>query len=543
MIKAEEVCRLFEQVKQSRSRFEPVWDEIRAYAMSTSKPIYGETYDPDNKDRRNYDSTAEIALRNLVSVLMSSITNPSTRWVQLESTDEEMNRNYDAKAYFEEVEKILTKAIENSNAYPKIHEFYKSLGGYGTGGIFIDGGESASSPLNFRTIHISELYIAEDHTGKVDTVFRYIKMSVRDILKKFKPAAMTDSLFSKLEANPYEEIKIIHGVFPRSDFEYTTDGKRKMNKTNLPFVDVWIYEDEKHVLEEGGFRSFPYAIARWDKESSEAYGTSPVMEALADIRTLNRQDKATLQLAEKLNNPPKAVMGNDKKQVIMKPGAVNFFNEDTKIVDLVTGANYPITYQSVQDRKKAVMDALYVNQLQNISQISEKEMTAQEVQARQMENLRILGPVFSRIQTEFLSPFIKRCITKLYEDGYLPPVPKSLNVSKVSLRFVNPLVRAQKQDESQAIQFATTTAMQWAQVKPEIMDNLDLDKAYRYLVENTSIPLDILIADYQVEEIRAARAQQQQQQEQQRLSETVWLRHRLREQEQQSELQKKIADW
>ena len=53
MIKAEEVCRLFEQVKQSRSRFEPVWDEIRAYAMSTSKPIYGETYDPDNKDRRN----------------------------------------------------------------------------------------------------------------------------------------------------------------------------------------------------------------------------------------------------------------------------------------------------------------------------------------------------------------------------------------------------------------------------------------------------------------------------------------------------------
>jgi hypothetical protein len=84
-----------------------------------------------------------------------------------------------------------------------------------------------------------------------------------------------------------------------------------------------------------------------------------------------------------------------------------------------------------------------------------------------------------------------------------------LNVSKVSLRFVNPLVRAQKQDESQAIQFATTTAMQWAQVKPEIMDNLDLDKAYRYLVENTSIPLDILIADYEVEEIRKARAQEQ----------------------------------
>ena len=41
------------------------------------------------------------------------------------------------------------------------------------------------------------------------------------------------------------------------------------------------------MLDEGGYRTFPYAISRYVTAPGETYGRSPAMLALPSIKTLN----------------------------------------------------------------------------------------------------------------------------------------------------------------------------------------------------------------------------------------------------------------
>jgi hypothetical protein len=510
MINLENVINRHEQLKSNRTYIESTLEDCRKFALPNSLPIMGGTYTPAEKDRDNYDSTAELALRNLTSVLMSSITNPSTKWVQLQSDDDGINKeDYLAKEYFEFLERLVQQSIENSNCYINLQEFYKSLGGFGTAVMFIE--EGKDTLLNFKNIHISQVYLDEDWQGRVDVLSREIKMNARQIVQQFGIDNVSEAVTKAAENDPTEEFKIVHVVLPRTDREMDSKGNFKEFASNLPYASVWYEEETKHLLEEGGYRVFPFVVCRWSKETGQFYGCSPIMEALADIKTLNRMEKSRLQLAEKINNPPKAVHGDEVDKVDLRPGAINYFEEDTKVQDLVTAGSYPVTHRAIEDKRLAVQNALYVHQLQ---MIDNKTMTAREVHARQTENLRILGPVFARIQFELLQPFILRVLDIFVAKGIMPVAPKSLANKEYRIRFINPLTRAQNIEELNAINSVLMSAAELSQIKPEVLDNIDFDKAFRMMAEHNGLPMNILIDDRAVQQARMQRAQQAQMQQQ-----------------------------
>ena len=67
-------------------------------------------------------------------------------------------------------------------------------------------------------------------------------------------------------------------------------------------------------------------------------------------------------------------------------------------------------------------------------------------------------------------------------------------------------------DEVTGIQRAIDGIMQLAQVNPEVLDIVDVDKAGRTIADRLGAPADMLLGDEQVGELRQARQQQQQQQ-------------------------------
>jgi hypothetical protein len=502
----------FDNLKKERSHFDKSWEDCRIYAMPSSLPIYGNSYVPDEKDRKNFDSTAELAARNLASVVMSSITNPSTKWVQIESLDDNVNkRDPEAKMFFEDVEKIITRAYENSNCYIKLYEFYKSLIVYGTAVMFAEECNYQGRDINFRTIHIAELYMAENDKSIIDTVFREVKMTPRQVVQKFGIDNVSDKIKALLDKKSEELVDIVHATFPREDIEYLDTGVPKQAAKNFPYASVWWEQDQMFELEESGFRTFPYVISRWDKEAGQVYGHGPIMEGLSDIKILNAMEKSRIKLAQRLSDPPLAQMGGDSQEIILTPGHTNHFDEEVKVVPLVTGGNYPITDRTFQEKRTAVQDALYVNQLHLID---EREMTAEEVRARQMENLRILGPVGSRINSEALQTLILRSVDVLDAKGKLPPLPASIQPMGYTFRFLNQFSRAQRMDEVRAAQNGLSIGANLREAYPETRHVMDAERSYEYILEQTGVPPTLIndeVKRGQLKQQDAQRAQQAQQ--------------------------------
>src|SRR5690606_7917034 len=64
---------------------------------------------------------------------------------------------------------------------------------------------------------------------------------------------------------------------------------------------------------------------RWATTGEDVYGTSPGMEALPDNRGLQTMQKRSLQILDKLTNPPMmAPTSLQNKTISLLPGAVTF---------------------------------------------------------------------------------------------------------------------------------------------------------------------------------------------------------------------------
>ena len=80
----------------------------------------------------------------------------------------------------------------------------------------------------------------------------------------------------------------------------------------------------------------------------------------------------------------------------------------------------------------------------------------------------------------------------------------------LDIEYVGPLARSQKMDEVTSIQRAVDGIMQLANVNPEVLDLVDVDKAGRTIADRLGAPADILRGDEQVGQLRQSRQQQQQ---------------------------------
>ncbi|NJL73012.1 MAG: hypothetical protein HC888_16430 [Candidatus Competibacteraceae bacterium] len=92
----------------------------------------------------------------------------------------------------------------------------------------------------------------------------------------------------------------------------------------------------------------------------------------------------------------------------------------------------------MEQRRNAVREGFYFSLMQ---MVGSPNMTATEWMGRQEEKLRLLGPNLGRIQSEFLSPLIKRRFGLLQRAEQLPPPPEEIQGSAMRIEYVSPLAR------------------------------------------------------------------------------------------------------
>jgi len=356
--------------------------------------------------------------------------------------------------------------------------------------------------LRFSTRHIKEIYISENDKGFVDTIHREFKMTARAAYQRFGKQ-LSKRILKIAEKNPYDEVKINQCVKPNDNLN-----PYKMDNKSMPFVSIYYDNEDLKIITISGFNEFPFVIPRWLKSSSETYGRSPSMTALPDIKMVNKMAETTIKAAQKMVDPPLLVPDDSFiLPVRTQPGGLNYYRSGTRdrIEPLNIGANTPVGINLEEQRRQAIRQAYFVDQLL-LSQ--DVRMTATEVMERNQESMRLLAPVLARLQSEMLQPLITRAFNILLRKNILPEPPVALQGQTVDIEYVSPLARSQRTGDVQAILRTLEILGPLSQTMP-VMDYLDSDKLVKHITDVLGVPRKILRSDQEVSSIRQEQAEAQ----------------------------------
>ena len=196
---------------------------------------------------------------------------------------------------------------------------------------------------------------------------------------------------------------------------------------------------ENNIVAHGTFETNPYIIFRWSVLSGEQYGRGPVLRALPDIKTANKVVELVLK------NATIAVSGiwqADDDGVInlnninLTPGAIiPKAVGSSGLTPLSSGADFDVSQIILKDLRERIRHALLADRL---GLLSEKEMTATEIMARNSDMMRILGATYGRLLHEFIRPLTDRGLQILSRRGVIAPIV--LN-SDAELKYIAPIAQ------------------------------------------------------------------------------------------------------
>ena len=461
-----------------------------------------------DRKARIVDSTATDAGTILASALQSGMTPANSRWQSLEvfGADDE------GKRWLDEASENLHQEIHNSNFDSIGLEAHLDMVGAGWFVMFIDVDHEVGG-LHFEGWPLAQCYLASSKAGgMVDTVYRVYTINAGQAVEfaNKRGGKISDTVQARLATDPDFQVEMLHYIGPRKD--YVPGGK--MSK-NLLFESCHIETNTQHLVLESGFEEFPCAVPRWSLIPDTPYAVGPMFNVLPDVRELNelkRLDKAASEIAimgmwiaedDGVLNPRTIKVGAHKVIVA---------NSVDSMKPLSTGANWQLADTRIAQLQQGIRKILMADQLQPQGG---PQMTATEIHARVALMRQQLGPLFGRMQAEYLQGLVARTFMLGYRAGVFGQAPQSLAGRNFTIKYISPLAKSQKLEDVSAINQFNAALAPVAAVKPEVMDNIDFDDQTRSLAEGLGIPMTGLRTREDVSALRQARTQQQQAAQQQ----------------------------
>ena len=498
----DEILSRLAEMKNERAKYEDAWSE----AMELCMPYEYNWHDLDAVPSHPKRFTSEPCayFDTLVSGLVGYSISPSIKWFALSLQDEGLLDRYGVKDWLEKVEQTMAAAFIRSNLYKSAAPWIGDGAGIGHGVLFI--GENLSrGTLIFNRINPNELYLDIDEYGTVNTVFREMRMTVRQMADMFGVDNLSENV-RRLYDDARERGSrrtVLFAVYPRKEYD-----EQKGISREFPYAAVYIDVGDRHVISESGFHEFPYAVYEYAQYSGRAYSDSVVQQAIEDVKFLEITTETTLKIAQIAANPP--VKGSPNlRNVSILPGAYNELNRSDDVLEAIkTGDNYPISLDVQKSRNDAVRKRFNVDYFQMLQSLEGKVMTATEVMELQGEKAATLSNLIVAMN-DALNTIIERSFNLLMRAGRIPTPPESLADTNAAMKvdFIGPLAQAQKKYYSaSSVMSAVQQAVPLIQVFPNAGDYIDADELMKKTLENSGMPQSVIREDDDVRQIRAERA-------------------------------------
>ncbi len=517
MANVEALSKRLERLTTLRLVHEPVWRDcydhswpIRGSGLQGGTPL--DAQQAMDRKARLLHSVSTDGCRTLAAAVVSGATPSSSVWALLNVT----NADDEGKLWLDAAAKQLHEEVHASTFDAAAFEVAMDLVAAGWFALYVDVDRDAGG-FTFTQWPIAEVFCATTKSGgAVDTVFRKYTLTAEQCVKEFGEAKVSVKILQLATTNPDDPVNLCHAIYPRTI--YAVGGKMAKN---LPIASCHFEVDTKHELRESGYHEMPVIVPRWAVIPSSVYAIGPMFDALPDAREYNAflyMDKLNSELAiagmwiaqdDGVLNPRTVKVG---------PRKVIVANSVDSMKQLSAGGNWQLSDERIGKYEASIRKTLMADQLQPMDG---PQMTATEVHVRVSMIRQLLGPIYGRLQAEYLAPLVERCFGLMYRAGLFGQAPQSLGGSSLKVKYNNPLARAQKMEDVGAIERLNASVAQLAgagQVAPAALASLDVvnfDENMRSLSEGLGVPLKNLNTPDQVAAIRQARQESQQAQQKQ----------------------------
>jgi hypothetical protein len=508
------------QLKADRSEFDQQWEEAASMLMPAHRNTF---FGTDVTNRRQgskqselqFDATGAMACSRFASVVESLGTPQNSLWHYLRPTDKALMKNRTVREWFDTLRDVLFgyRYRPAANFVGNSQQIYFGLGAYGNGVMFVDQPEDGVG-LRYRSIHIGEAYFVENHAGMVDTVYRSFHLTTRQLIELFEN--VPDHIREQAKDSKQIDNKhaVLHCVYPRSDYD-----PQRRDSLGMKYASLYILEQTKDVLREGGYSSFPYPVSRYTQMPGEVYGRGPAQMVLPAMKTLNQEKKTVLKQGNRITDP--VLLAHDDGQLSgfsLRAGAMNFggVSADGKpLVHVLPTGNIAVGEKMMDIEKGIINDAFLVTLFQIL--VDSPQMTATEVLERAREKGMLLAPTAGRMQSEYLGPLIEREIDVLSRQGLLPPMPAILQQAQAeyTIEYDSPMSRMQRAERASGFMRALGQTAEYAKLTGDMdpLDYFNFDVATPEILDIQGSPISWTRSREEVEQRRQARAQAAQQQQ------------------------------
>lgn len=417
----------------------PIMQASFFYAVPFRNRYYlpGKEFQGTIQNTRVYDTTAVESVKTFVSKVHNTMTPPGVQWGYLEvdtdmigSIDDEntIKSIQNAQLILDAYMRQLFTYIHASNFDVVINECYFDLS-IGTAALVINQ-HTDEKPFLCTSIPMDKLAIEEAVNGNIESWFRtWQNMKIADLHTRWPGILLSPELLSLMASDPDAVVRNLYeGVAYFS------------NARDRYLYVVWTDGD---ILYSQWIESSPGIIWRWQKTNNETWGRGPVMEALPSIISLN--EMARIELASANLNTFRPYMGFS--DAVFNPHT--FKLEPFCIIPIApvgTGGQVPLiplpnssdpnfAQMTMTDLRLQIKRLLFAEEPNDSPSV--QPQTAYELSMNQQNLAEKIGPLFSRMEQEFLWPIIKRFMHILHTMGKLPK-PEIGNIP-IKFKYKSPL--------------------------------------------------------------------------------------------------------
>lgn len=356
----------------------------------------------------------------------------------------------------------------------------------------------------FRTWHPKECAWMENGVGRIDHLQRKMKMTARNMVKRWPKTAHSD-IVKAAKDDPTKEFDVRHIVLPFDDI-YGDDRAMRRRYRNSPFCSVYVDSGHQTVLGEGPLPTFNYVVPRWRTLTGYSQGFSPAtVNSLPDGRMMQSLARIILEQGEKAVDPATIAKGEIFRDAVnLYAGGMTYVDleADEKIQDVFqtidSGGNLVVGLEMKQDVRNLIAEAFLLNKLMLPSA---REMTAFETQARLDEFRRAALPFFGPIESEYHLPLLDVAFQlAVHNKAFdVTEMPEALSEKEVTFTFESPLNTAEGRQNVQAFQESVQILAGAAQFDKSIPTLMDFKKMTKDAVRGTGAKSD-WFADEEVQQ-------------------------------------------
>lgn len=504
----------FGHLKTERSSWLAIWKEIAEHMRPRGfRELRSDANKGDKKHGKVINFTPLKAARTLASGMMAGISSPSRPWFRLTvGGAPELNESPAVKAWLSESEAALREDIAKSNINKCLQSSYADLGPFGTAPMVVD--EDEEDGARGYVVPCGSYVLAVGPRGDVDTLFREVSLTVRQLVKMFGEEKLSEST-RKLHTDKQLDarVDVVHAILPNEDYT-----KGAIGAPGKRWLSCWWEAssgDTVGFLRESGYEERPFMCPRWEVTGEDTYGHGPGFAALGDCKALQLLERRSAQAVDRVVTPPMAAPTAAGTAVIdLVPGKTSFVDglgvgQALRPAFEVRAEAITIFEAKIQRHELRVREAYFADLWLMLSETT-GQMTAREVQERREEKLLQLGTVLETLQDDLFDPLIDRLFAIALRRGRIPPPPEELQGLELKVEYISMMAQAQKLLSVTGIERIATFVANLAGLAPDILDKLDLDQLVDELSDSLGVPPAIIRTDEAVAALRQAREKAQQ---------------------------------